>query len=215
MKIGKSAGKSWEYIVGVYLGDGCVTKQKGYPTFRLNTIDMDFAEAVKDAFRKHTDRPINIGVHPVKKSSKPNVALRCGDPEICARLVAETAGKQKLPDWIWLSDREGQLAFIAGLMDSEGFVSRNSHGSTYMGFKSTDVWFEDFVKVLNRAGIRIGKIGVEAPLKPGYRTPRRFTIKMQSWVDAGAYFNIARKQERVNAWVHAQLTSETNMQNAA
>lgn len=215
MKIGKSAGKSWEYIVGVYLGDGCVTKAQGYPAFRLNTIDMDFAEAVKAALQQHTDRPISIHVHSVKKSSKPNVSLRCGDPDICARLVAETGGKQKLPEWIWLRDQESRLAFIAGLMDSEGFVSRNSHGSTYMGFKSTDAWFGDFVKVLNRAGIRIGKIGVEAPRKPGYRTPQRFTIKVQSWVDAGAYFNIARKQTRVDQWVQAQLTSEANMQDAA
>jgi Homing endonuclease len=215
VEIGKSAGKSWEYIVGVYLGDGCVTRVQGYPVFRLNTIDQDFAEATRAALRQHTERPVSIHCHSVSKSSKPNWSLRCGDPQICSRLVLETRGKAKLPDWIWSVDQEARLAFIAGLMDSEGYVSKNSSGSVYMGFKSTDDWLPDFVRVLNISGIQIGKIGVEAPRKEGYRTPRRFTIKMRSWVNAGAYFHIGRKQRRVEAWVHAQLTSEANMQNAA
>jgi len=207
-----SADKNWEYLVGVYLGDGCVTHSNdGYPCFRLNTIDQDFAEATKGALQKFTDRPISIHCHAVSKSSKPNHSLRCGDPDICSRLVSETDGKKKLPDWIWSTDQDGRLAFIAGLMDSEGFVSKNSAGNAYMGFKSTDVWFDDFIRILNKAGIQVGKIGVEVPLKPHYRTPKRFTIKMRSWVDSGAYFNIQRKQRRVDEWGHAQLISETNM----
>lgn len=214
MKIGQSAGKSWEYLVGVYLGDGCVTTQQGYLVFRLNTIDADFAEATKGALAQHTDYPVSIHCHPVSKSSKPNYSLRCGDPRLAQRLRDETNSKASLPGWIWEADHEARLAFIAGLMDSEGFVSRNAHGSTYMGFKSTDEWFHDFLRVLNKAGIQHGKIGVEKPLKEGYRTPRRITIKMASWVASGARFNIARKQRRVDEWV-AQLTPETNMRRAA
>lgn len=216
MKIGQSAGKSWEYITGVYLGDGCVTKAGRTPlAFRLNTIDLDFAEATRAALRNLTSRAVIINTQAVKKSAKPNHALWCGDFAICARLREETDSKAKLPEWIWTVDRDGALAFIAGLMDSEGFVSRNSHGSTYMGFKSTDPWFYDFIRVLNRAGIEVGKVGVERPLKAHYRTPRRFHIKLTSWVNSGAYFSIARKQGRVDAWIASQLTSETNMQNAA
>ena len=212
--IGKSAGKSWEYLVGVYLGDGCVTTYNGKPSFALNTIDADFAGATRSALQAHTDHKVSVWTYPVSKSSKPNHQLRCDDAALCARLVAETDGKAKLPAWIWTTDQDGRLAFIAGLMDSEGFVTKNGAGSTYMGFKSTDVWFDDFVRVLNKSGIQIGKIGVERPLKPHYRTPKRFTIKMSSWVKSGAYFHIARKQARVDAWT-AQLTSETNMQSAA
>ncbi len=219
MKIGQSAGKSWEYIVGVYLGDGCVTHQwterrQKRTCFRLNTIDQDFADAVKAALRQHTDMAICNSVHPVSKSSKPNHTLWCGDPALCDRLVIETNAKDKLPDWIWTCDHDARLAFIAGLMDSEGYVCVNGT-RTYMGFKSTDLWFDDFVRVLNMAGIRIGKIGVEQPRKPGYRTPRRFTIKLASWVASGAYFNIQRKQRRVEAWTASQLTSETNTRDAA
>lgn len=214
MRIGQSAGKSWEYLVGVYLGDGCVTMHQGYLTFRLNTIDLDFAEATKAALAEHTDHPISIHTHPVSKSSKPNHSLRCGDPRLAQRLRDDTDDKAKLPDWIWSADQEARLAFIAGLMDSEGYVARNGAGSTYIGFKSTDDWFNDFLRLLQMAGIQYGRIGVEKPRKPGYRTPRRVTLKKASWVGSGAYFNIARKQARVDEWA-AQLTSETNMRRAA
>ena len=70
----------------------------------------------------------------------------------------------------------------------------------YMGFKSCDVWVPDFVKILKSVGIEIGKIGIEKPRFPGYKTPIRFAIKMQSWIDSGARFNIVRKQARVDEW---------------
>lgn len=212
--IGKSAGKSWEYLVGVYLGDGCVRTHCGKLIFRINTIDMDFAQAVQRAFAEITDKPAPISTHFVSKSSKPNNHLHCCDSALAGRMQDETNFKTKLPDWVWTADKEALLALIAGLMDSEGFVSQNSHGSTYMGFKNTGPWFDDFIRVLNRAGIEVGKIGIEKPRKPGYLTPRRFHIKLRSWVRSGAYFNIARKQARVDAWA-SQLTSEANMQNAA
>lgn len=235
MMIGQSAGKSYAYLLGVYLGDGCVTHApdrygNSLPVFRLNTIDADFAAAVKAALADLTDRAVWLGSHPVPKSTKPNYALRCGDPEICRRLVDDTKSKTELPDMVFVMPREERLAFIAGLMDSEGFVAANKSNPTnrryYMGYKSCDPWVPDFISLLAMAGIRIGKIGVEKPLKPGYKTPMRFAIKMQSWIDAGAYFNIRRKQARVEEWASAgayerratytrRLTSETARQTPA
>jgi hypothetical protein len=189
------------------LGDGCVTdvfhKARGrrYPVFRLNTIDLDFAEATKEALMAFTEYSVSLHTHAVSKSSKPNHSIRCGDPHICEALRSETDRKAKLPEWIFTADKETRLALIAGLMDSEGFVVvKEGRGQAHMGFKSTDVWFDDFLRLLQSVGIVHGKIGVEKPRKPGYRTPRRVTIKMRSWIDAGAYFRIARKQERVERW---------------
>lgn len=220
MKIGQSAGKSWAYLVGTYLGDGCVTHQwtrdrKKRTCFRLNTIDKDFAEAAIDALRDHTKMAVCYSVHSVSKSSKPNHSVWCGDVALCDRLVIETEAKEKLPDWIWNADHDKKLEFIAGLMDSEGFASLNSKGQLYIGFKSCDVWFYDFVRLLNSVGINVGRIGIEKPLKPGYKTPQRFTVRRQSWFDSGAYFKIHRKQGRIEKWASDQLTSETNMRDAA
>lgn len=206
--IGKDAGKSFAYILGVYLGDGAVTKWNAPGRterlmFRLNTIDQDFAEATKAALQELSDYTISLSCHAVAKSKKPNFALALGDRQLCERLIAETDKKRIIPPYVWDWTRENKLAFIVGLMDSEGYVASNSNHTGrrfYMGFKSCDLWVPDFVRLLQSVGIQIGKIGVEKPRFSGYKTPVRFAIKMQSWIDSGARFNIARKQGRVDEW---------------
>ena len=225
MEIGQSAGKSYGYILGVYLGDGCVTMQvsynsghetKWYPVFRVNTIDEDFAESVKTSLADLTDRPVNICKHDVSKSSKPNYALRCGSPELCKKLVEDTESKKIIPAYVWDWPKADKLAFIAGLMDSEGFVSKNHKTGTsfYMGFKCCEPWVPDFVKLLESVGVMTGKLSVCPPYKAHYRTPMRFHIKMESWVREGAYFKIQRKQARINEWNARRLSSTTNMLDA-
>lgn len=219
MKIGQSAGKSWAYVTGVYLGDGCVTTQPGRPgkvwlVFRLNSIDQDFIDATKAALEDVTDSKVSFTSYWSPKSTAANIALRCGDQELCKRLRLETNDKQKLPDWIWSASQDERLAFIIGLMDSEGYVCMSKTG-LYIGFKSTDPWFYDFIRLLNSAGIEVGKVGVEKPIKAHFRIPRRFTFRRKSWIDSGAKFNIMRKQRRLDDWIAAQLTSETNTRDAA
>jgi LAGLIDADG DNA endonuclease family protein len=222
--IGQSAGKSFAYLLGVFLGDGCVTKyQKKYLVFRLNTIDEDFALAVKAALREISKHPVSLCCHPVAKSSKPNWSLGCMDRKFCEGVLADTDKKQRIPDYVFEWPRDLKLAFIGGLMDSEGYVGANSNSTGrryYIGYKSCDAWVPEFIRLLHSVGIRTGKIGIERPYKAGYKTPMRFTIKMQSWIDSGATFNIARKQRRVDEWgatvpnplglrFRAKLTSET------
>jgi hypothetical protein len=78
--IGQEAGKSFAYILGVYLGDGCVTTWRAAGKsdrliFRLNTIDEDFAQATKTALAQLTDYTVTLSRHAVSKSSKPNGAV--------------------------------------------------------------------------------------------------------------------------------------------
>lgn len=207
MTNGQSAGKSFAYLLGVYLGDGCVTKNNGYPCFRLNTIDEDFAKAtvkaIEDACGGHA--AIN-GPYQDKRfpKSKPQYQLYCGNRWLCSELTRQTEAKRRIPEWIFTADSDARLAFIAGLMDSEGFVAETKATVTnrrfYMGFKSCDVWVLDFVRILELTGIRVGKVMTEEPRKPHYKRPTFFRIKMQSWIDAGAYFNCSRKQRRVDEW---------------
>lgn len=207
-RIGQSVGKDYAYLLGVYLGDGCVTTMsaKGgryrYTVFRLNSIDPEFVEAAGAALAALGCERIWRSSHPVSKSSKPNHSLTA-KTDICDDLVFDTHAKAKLPDMDGWS-RDEKLAFVAGLMDSEGFVGENKGNPTnrryYMGFKCCERWVPEFKRLLDSLGIRSGKIGIEAPRKEGYRTPKRFTIKMQSWINSGARFNIARKQKRVDEW---------------
>lgn len=201
--IGQEAGKNFAYVLGVFLGDGCVTTNFGKSLFRLNTIDEDFAKAVKAALQTLSATNVALSVHPVSKSSKPNWSLAIRDADLCLRLAIDTDYKAKIPEYVFGWPRDLKLASIVGLMDSEGFVAANSNTSGrrfYMGYKSCDPWVPKLISLMQSVGIQIGKIGVERPLKPGYKTPRRFAIKMQSWIDSGARFNIARKQKRVDEW---------------
>jgi hypothetical protein len=226
--IGQEADKNFAYILGVYLGDGSITVWrspgcKDRLIFRLNTIDEDFAEATKAALQHLSDYTVSLCCHAVSKSSKPNHALALGDRALCDRLLTDTQGKSVIPAYVFEWPRDLKLAFIGGLMDSEGFVAANSNHTGrrfYMGYKSCDPWVGDFIQILQSVGILVGKIAQEQPLKPGYKVPTRFAIKMQSWTDSGARFNIRRKQRRVDEWAatvpdprglrfRAKLVSET------
>lgn len=220
--IGREAGKSYAYLLGVFLGDGCVTKQQnGKPVFKLNTIDEDFALATQRALQD-LGAVSKIYQHAVSKSSKPNHSLWCGNEEVCRRLVQDTAQKTRLPE---LATEEEKSAMIVGLMDSEGFVAEKTEHKTgrayYMGFKSCDAWVPDFVALVQSVGLRIGKVSECPPYRAHYKTPTRFHIKLQSWVDLGLRFNIKRKQDRVDRWAQTipyserklfprKLTSETS-----
>lgn len=213
MTIGQSADKSYAYLMGVYLGDGCVTlNSSGNKVFRLNTIDADFAASVKCAINSLTDTNVSISTHGVKKSTKPNHSLQCVDNILCSRLVSDSNNKQKIPFFI---DKSLRKAMIVGLMDSEGFVAEKTEHKTgrayYMGFKSCDVWVPTFIRIVQSVGLKIGKVQTEKPYKEGYKTPTRFGIKMQSWVDSGMRFNIARKQNRVDRWASTVPYSERKL----
>lgn len=210
--IRQSAGKTFSYLLGVYLGDGCVT-MSGYTSisFKLNTIDLDFAEATVDALEELTGRKPNILKYKVKRGrDNHHITLAC--KELCNVLVTDTQDKQVIPQYVFDWPIENKIAFIAGLMDSEGFVAANTNNKTgrryYMGYKSCDVWVLGFVRILNSVGVKVGKISYEKPLKEGYKTPCRFHIKMQSWINSGCYFSIKRKQDRVNEWSSTEPYSQ-------
>lgn len=229
--IGRSAGKSYAYLLGVYLGDGSLSYAGNVEraTFRLGTVDLDFAQAAADALEAVTGKQPAINTYPEKRGRDQHCISR-RDRALASRLLEDTDEKQRLPlGMIQSWPRDWQMAVVVGLMDSEGFVAANGNKTNrrfYMGFKCTAPWVQDFVVLLQSLGIRIGKVQVEAPRKEGYLAPTRFTIKMQSWIDAGGYFNIARKQWRVDEWNEAdaytrrsrhprRLTSEANMPDPA
>jgi hypothetical protein len=214
METGQSAGKSYAYLLGAYLGDGCVTLQHGAPVFKLNTIDADFAAAVKAAIQDvyGPDVEIKIWKHSVSKSSKPNHSLWCGYFRLCAACFNETRDKGYLPESLEKWDADQKKAFIVGLMDSEGFVAEKTTGKTgrgyYMGFKSCDSWVPELTQLMQSVGLKIGRVSACPPYREHYKTPTRFHIKMQSWVDSGMRFNIKRKQDRVDRWAATEPYSE-------
>lgn len=208
----QSAGKSYAYILGAYLGDGCVTNAHKKLIFKLNTIDRDFAEAVKYHLSQISDKPVHVHQYTDNRWSKPSVYnhVTCSDHELCVFLREQTNNKMKIPEYVFEWDNEMLSFFIVGLMDSEGYVAENrtikkdctqlTNKRFFMGFKCCDPWIYDFVELLKKYGLQIGKVRTEKPRKEGYKTPVVFGIKMQSWVNSGLRFNIERKNKRVDEW---------------
>lgn len=207
MEMSKSAAKSYAYLLGVYLGDGSVAKASG--RYAQQTIDKDFADAVCEAVLVITGKKAAVSYieRPKKNMNCSPIWSVSFSHEIARKMVTDTDGKGKIPAYVFDWDDELKKEFVVGLMDSEGFVAakaktqwQDTNRSFYMGYKSCDVWVPDFIKIMESIGIRIGKYSVCPPAKPHYKTPTRFTIKMQSWVDSGCRFRIARKQDRVDLW---------------
>jgi hypothetical protein len=212
----QSAGKSYAYILGVYLGDGCVTKYGGSNTltFKVNTIDTDFADKISKELSSLSSIKIHHSQQTDKRWSKDSILyqVNCPDKDLCLRLREDTNNKSIIPQYVLKWDKELVKEFVVGLMDSEGYVKGRKtinveNGSTQltnrmfsMGFCSCDTWFYDFMQIVNSLGLRTGKVTIDKPYKEGYKTPRCFSIKLQSWVDSGMRFNIARKNDRVDKW---------------
>jgi len=199
--IRQSAGKEiyLAYLVGVYLGDGCLTNQRGVMTFRLNTIDNDFAEKVRNTLGNLIGRNGSLCVHSVKKSSKPNHSLSCPANEL-SWLKESTSSKEKIPSFIFGYSRKEQIEFISGILDSEGYVSISKHrpGCITIGLKATSDWMLELYKMFQRLGVKIGKVGNE--ILPSGKIAHRFNFNSRSFIENGLYFNIKRKQDRLNEY---------------
>lgn len=233
MMIGLEADKSYAYLLGVYLGDGCITNTR----YAQNTIDGDFKDAVVAAIKKISSA--NVCVYFFEKPRKncncsPSWNISFADRNVTEKLVNDTKSKAVIPDYVLAWDDEMKKQFIVGIMDSEGFVAQNhshrgyewkaTNRSFYMGYKSCDPWVDDLILLMQSIGLRIGKVGVEKNA-PNRKPSKRFHIKMQSWVDCGIRFNILRKQSRVDEWASIgpyerrakfprRLISETSTQGA-
>lgn len=199
MKIGQSAGKTKHlaYLLGVYLGDGWIGPINGYYRFRLNTIDSDFAEATASSLEAINEFKPSISVHPVSKSSKPNHSISANG-RLLSWMVMATEKKSKIPPCVWKLNKEAKLAFVAGIMDSEGYVAKGTNERMTLGLKACDGWLNDFYRLMNSIGVKIGKIGREN--LPSGKIASRFHFNIWSWIDAGCYFNIKRKNNRIIEW---------------
>jgi len=228
LNIGQSAGKSYAYILGVYLGDGSVSKNGTSMVFRLGAIDKDFVDKTSELLQELTGKNANINQLREKRSIHQPYVTACYDRELCYHLQEVTENKTVIPEFVKEWPIENKIAFVEGLMDSEGFVAENkrwepARSRYFMGYKSCDVWVPDFIRILEEIGVKIGKVRQEKPRKEGYKVPTVFNIKIQSWIDSGCRFNIKRKQDRVDAWAACEpytersrhprrLTSETTCQ---
>ena len=208
---GQSAGKNFAYILGVYLGDGCITRPKNKPTFsyvfRLEVFDEDFAIATKKALDELGTVAYLRKSFQTRYKQGYSFVVETRDKELTETLQKDTRYKTIIPSYVYNWEKEDKLAFISGLMDSEGFISKrtklltNGLPSFMMGIKMDYNILKQFKPLLQSVGIKTGKFTMTKPKWVTNIQTANLTINLLSWVESGGYFNIERKNSRVNQYI--------------
>tara|TARA_B110000027_G_C16032138_1_gene261349 strand:+ start:43 stop:825 length:783 start_codon:yes stop_codon:yes gene_type:complete len=230
---------SFAYLMGVYLGDGEIRKKTKFEIFRLNTKDKDFAETTKKAIlicrgdeynlkkgtaftgklRKVTLSENEVAMRKVYKVKPVNYFnVYASSAKLFKKMAQMTNNKTTFPKEIFNWTKEERKYFIIGQMDSEGYVAKHNKSksiitptgrSVHMGFKITDMYiFKNFLKLLDMSNIKYGKVGSH-PTKN--KIAYRITIKLQSWIDAGFFLSIKRKQDLIDRFRKTEPYSQRSI----
>lgn len=128
---------------GAHIGDGCAYKEKEHPhvkdymgrgrerrstTLKFYNKCKEVAQEYARIYNKYTNSEVcahlsQRGLYEVTTSSH-----KAGD--IIDKYVDGIYGKKalqaKIPRWIWNASRESQLAFLAGLIDTDGSINASA-----------------------------------------------------------------------------------------
>ncbi len=211
----KSAEKTTalSYLIGVFLGDGCVTfyndkKGRKYLTFKLNAIDKDFVQRTVDCINILYDANKEVKTFTdthYRQGYYYNVSYQ--NQELGAFLYGQTLGKKIIPPMIYAMSDSDKKHFIAGCMDSEGYFAKatkkNCKSAFSLGIKCCDDWIHPFKYILESVGVKIKRKETCKPYKEWYRVPYRYILDIDSYFGNKCFFNIARKQDRYGLYKKA------------
>ena len=209
-------GHALSYVLGVYFGDACIdtawTNKDGTERkrIRLRVIDKDFIAAFSEAFQTafpNTQTTIWYDEKIGKKGRFGKQPMHCvsamdGVPEY----IESITGKRTIiPNLVYQSD-DSLIQFIIGLLDSEGWVAilKQDLGKFYLqiGLATTSEMVYEVKKILNKLGIKTGKVLTKK--YPSGKILKTILFNTQSFVESNLYFNIRRKQKRIEAFLAAR-----------
>ena len=200
------------YLIGVYLGDGCVMMQPKFRnySFWLSAIDKDFLENTAVCLEEYFNKKVKIFLNKTgcgwkERGTNPIWTTVVYGKEKCQMLKDLTKDKTIIPEMIYKADDDLKKWFIAGVMDSEGYVGKHHRkdGSYQylMGIASADIWFEDFLDMMANFGVKIGKPRKEKREKPWHKQVISHKIKTISFLTSGCFFTLNRKNKRLSEYI--------------
>lgn len=199
---------AWNYLLGVYFGDGSISIHPKYGNyyFRLNAIDRDFVENTAKAIECITGKkpPIYI-VKPTGFGKKYKYETVFYSKKICEKIITMTKNKTILPK---LNTKQKKLSFVAGVMDSEGFIQIGKrddrpNNQIQIGITVCGTWIDDFIKIFQSIGVQCGK---KQQWKVYEKTVTRYLIKVKDFVRQKCFFTIKRKQVRLRDYTRNAQT---------
>lgn len=202
------------YLIGVYLGDGSISfvpKYRNY-FFALNAVDKEFVEKTAICLEEYFGKKPSLFLDKTgggwkERNTRPLWKTVVYGKVKCQKLRDLTHDKRVIPKVIFETSRKNQRAFIAGIMDSEGYVGKHYNQKLdktqyLMGIASCDVWLEDFIRLLESHKVKCGKRYKEKQIKPWHKPKFRYKINTMSWIKSGCYFTIKRKNERLIEYIN-------------
>lgn len=186
------------YLLGVYLGDGCCSKFTRHYCFTIISEDRDVIERTNGIVNSLLNKNYPLSYLTPNKTKL--YKFRSWNKNLFEILIFETANKTKIPQTIINSKVEIIREFVAGLMDTDGYISNgiNKFGQQRfsLGFINSGEWLDQFIVLLRQLGVKVGK----KTLKKKYRSTNekdcyQININLRSFVNSGLYFNCRRKQQ--------------------
>lgn len=198
--------KESSYLLGVYMGDGSIWNNgNGTLVFGLMVVDKDFCEEVARCIGNLTGK-----IPTIRTTSKPNrkrIYYRCQttDKELIDFLIKNTHSKTIIPKIVLDAPLELKKEFIAGILDSEGYVSlskRHMYGQfdifdMQIGVNVQDPWLFEFRDMLIKMGVNCRAIHREEAPHVKSKVMFRFCFDKRSFIENSLYFKINRKQSRI------------------
>lgn len=202
---GKSVARSFAYLAGVYVTDGCVYQGKyGVPRFTVEVIDRDFIDNTLFAIGNTSEVEFNRSIYTRQMGGKTTYSCSVGIRELSSFLVESTNCKQVVPDFV-KNDRDLFLSFLAGAMDGDGWISMRKNSMTPLArFAQIAIsakitkyrYLSDIVSCLDRFGFKYSYKEKEDSKYGGVQATINFNKR--SFIECGGAFTLSRKRERLN-----------------
>lgn len=144
------------YLIGYFLGDGSLTKTKNGLRMRFFDSSKELLEEIVKIIHKLTNKKYSIQRD---KRSKNNYILNIYDKQLIEKIIDLTGVKPgsksfiiKVPDYLYKCNIENIFSFLAGLIDSDGYVEKNKKRISFS--TASEKMKEDLVYVLSLLGFK-------------------------------------------------------------
>jgi hypothetical protein len=206
------------YSLGFFLGDGNLNAgADGTRQVRFYKPDKEPLERVAREVLEVFGRSYAVAEDKSKHVKSDYWRLQLTHPMIFDFFVVNTRYRQEVPHEFFGAASPVQLALLAGLIDSDGFVSIASRGGErmqemrcQMGFSNTNRHLvEQFAELGAAAGIKIQPVRESPPRIAHWKTLYGVTVNIRSAWLAGLRLTSARKQRKLEQAVVMLSASET------
>jgi len=214
------------YLLGFHLGDGCLTAgPRGSTVVKYECIDEDIIELCSSILFSEFGSDVTVRENP-KKHVFICVSQKLSVCEWVESLVGFAGYSKRWPKLIEGCSKELKIAFLAGLMDSDGFISIK-YGQKYwhkknqryytqrfmslIGFCNTAPWIVNVVNLVQSLGVKTGGIKETIRRKSGYKGTmpmKKVYFNEKSYIDSGCFFVGERKQSKLRTIAFEKQLSE-------